>query len=99
MKNILLMTLLFTSSGVASAAQVTPACYSKASASVENFVEKDYYDENGFFAFECVVAENNKVVICGVGASKGEGAATDTYRVVLNNSCTKSFRVEMIGEE
>jgi len=57
------------------------------------------YDRNGIWAFQCVIAPNNAAFICELGASKGDGAAVDTYRAVLNKTCTKTFRVDLIGEE
>jgi hypothetical protein len=57
------------------------------------------YDRDGIWAFRCELAPNSAVIICELGASKGDGAATDTYRAVLNKSCTSVLRVELIGEE
>lgn len=57
------------------------------------------YDEDGIFAGDCNVAKNQKAMLCEVGAMKGDGAASDTYLVVMDLKCRKTFRVEMIGEE
>ncbi|WP_374076705.1 hypothetical protein [Bdellovibrio bacteriovorus] len=85
-------------STTAMADELAKQCYSKAASVAENFASGNY-DEDGFWAYECALASNKKAVICEVGASKGDGAATDTYRVVLNKTCTKAFRVELTGEE
>ncbi len=83
------------------ASSIKKSCYARAA----DFAERDhgkgrkYYDADGFDAFKCEIAQNNKVVICEVGASKGGGEAHDTYRVVMNRDCWKSHRVELIGEE
>lgn len=81
------------------AAQVKPTCQLMAEQAVSIHTGSNDYDENGFEAFNCVQASNRRVVICDVSASKGNGAAMDTYRVVLNLTCTKVFRVELMGEE
>lgn len=94
---IVLIAPFFVSTAMAK--EIKSKCYAKAESSVESFVEENYYDQGGFTAYKCEFAANNKVVICEVAASKGQGAATDTFRVVLNSSCTKKYRVEMIGEE
>lgn len=83
----------------ANAAEVNSACYAKAEAAVKNQAEPGYYDADGIDALDCVIAPNKKAVVCEVGAYKGNGAAADSYRVVLNASCTKVFRVELTGEE
>ncbi len=93
---------LFTSSQsfALASSNVPSICYKNA----EKFTEqsaRNYreYDESGFWAYSCFIASNKKAVICDVSASKGDGDATDTYRTVLNRSCTKAFRVELVGEE
>lgn len=98
-KAVCVLFAMLMTSGFVSAAQSNPACYSKANEAVEQFVDRIDYDANGFETYECFLASNQKAVICEVSASKGDGAAIDTYRVVLNRNCTKIFRVELIGEE
>ncbi len=85
--------------GQPSTTAVTPKCYAQAAKFAEDQAEHGYYDKDGFEAHQCEMAPNKKAVICEVSASKGDGAATDTYRVVLNASCSKAHRVELIGEE
>ncbi len=98
----LFATALFLTSSIflnsAIAEEVSKQCYSKAASAVEEFADGGY-DEDGFWAYDCQLADNKKAVVCDVGASKGNGDATDTYRVVLNKSCNKVFRVELTGEE
>ena len=99
MKKLIVLGLLMAgASSIASAAQIDRACFAKAAAAVER-QSPGYYDRDGVEALSCGLAPNKKAVICDVGASKGDGAASDTYRVVLNASCTKVFRVELTGEE
>lgn len=85
-------------SASASAAEIAKQCYWNAQSFVALQAERNY-DEDGFHAYNCSLAPNKKAVICEVSASKGDGAATDTYRVVMNLSCSKAYRVEMTGEE
>lgn len=99
MKTLSLITLALLISNFAQAAELASACYLKAEVAVEKNAEENYYDQDGFYAYECLLAPNNKAVVCEVSASKGDGAANDTFRVVLNSSCTKTYRVELIGEE
>lgn len=73
-------------------------CEAKAEKAVQNNGNGGY-DKDGFYAYNCGYAPNKAAVICEVSASKGDGAATDTYRVVLNKSCTRVYRVELTGEE
>jgi len=74
-------------------------CYKTAATAVERQAEVGYYDQNGIATAECAPAPNRRAWICSVAAYKGDGAAADTYRVVLNSSCTRAYRVELIGEE
>ncbi len=74
-------------------------CGKKAEQALTKEFANSYYDKDGFFAIDCSLANNNKAVLCSVGASKGDGAATDTYLVVLNTKCNYVFRTELIGEE
>lgn len=100
MKNFVVLGLLIAGmSNVANAAQVNRVCYSKAETAVKRQAERGYYDRNGIQALSCDIASNGKAVICEVGAFKGDGAASDTFRVVLNASCSRLFRVELTGEE
>lgn len=85
--------------GTAHADEPSLKCAKKAEQAVDRFVEKDYYDKDGFETYDCIVAKNNKAMICEVIAAKGDGAASDTYRVVLNLDCSRTYRVELIGEE
>lgn len=105
MKNLVMkvfVSALFFSSFIFSnsvmAKEISKQCYDQAASAAEELANGGY-DENGFWAFDCRLADNKKVVVCDVGASKGNGDATDTYRVVLNKSCTHVFRVELTGEE
>ncbi len=50
-------------------------------------------------AYKCVKAANGGVVICEVAAYKGGGDAVDTWRVVLDPTCSRVYRSELIGEE
>ncbi len=92
--------ILFWLSGATSfAASIAKECYSKSESSVAQSVSQNDYDEDGFSAYKCEVAKNNSAILCEVSASKGDGAAIDTYRVVLNKSCSHTFRIDLIGEE
>lgn len=73
-------------------------CYPNAAKFAENEAQGNY-DKNGFKADLCTVANNKKAVICEVFAMKGDGAAFDTYRVVMSRRCSIVFRVEIIGIE
>lgn len=98
----LLIGLLTLSSLTTFAHAAPKKCYSTAEKSVEKYAIAegyDYYDMNGFDAHECSLATNGAAIVCEVLAAKGDGAAYDTYRVVLNKTCSKTFRVELIGEE
>ena len=99
MKSLFVIALMLVFSVVAKADPISKKCYAKAETAVAETVVKSYYDKDGFDAYMCEVAENQKVIICEVTAMKGKGKATDTYRVVLNKSCTVDFRVDLIGEE
>ncbi len=95
-KFILIACLISCSSAVL--AGVPAACDARASRAVEK-AEPNRYDKDGFWTNGCEFAENKGAVICEVVAMKGDEAASDTYRVVLNKTCTKVFRVELTGEE
>ena len=98
LQTVLAVSILLGSTLSASASEVAKVCFGSAQKFVAAQAERNY-DEDGFNAYECFVAPNKKAVICDVSASKGDGAATDTYRVVMNLSCSKAYRVEMTGEE
>lgn len=98
MKTLIWVGILGFAGGAAAEGKVAAVCYKNAAKFAEEQATGGY-DRDGFWAYECSVAENKKAVICDVGASKGGGDATDTYRVVMNRSCSKAFRVELTGEE
>lgn len=89
MKTLLIAALAVMS---AQAFAVPNKCYSKSATAVR-------YSGEEAEAHECAFAPNGKVVICEVAAYKGGGDAVDTWRVVLNKTCTKVLRTELIGEE
>lgn len=97
-KSVSLIILSLTLLSAVSHAEVPAACYAKAEAATEKFAG-DYYDENGFSAYQCAVAPNGGAVICDVSASKGDGDAMDGYRAVLSLDCKKVYRVELTSEE
>ncbi len=99
MKSLLVIFPLLLFSTITNADELDPKCKAKAEKAVARFVEEEKYDENGFETYDCILAKNNKAMICEVNASKGDGAANDTYRVVLNLNCDRTYRVELIGEE
>jgi hypothetical protein len=78
---------------------ISSKCYKNAKRYVEKFAGIGRYDENGFSTYQCATATNKKAVICYVSASKGDGAAIDSYRAVMNRTCSRSFRVELSSEE
>lgn len=102
MKKLVLALLMMGISSLTLAVQAKTVCETRAEAAVAKFVQaqdKDYYDQDGFYAYECVLAPNKKAVLCDVSASKGDGAANDSYLAVLNESCTRAYRVQLTGEE
>lgn len=96
---ILLSSVVMLSSAAPAIAAVSKTCYAKSEKAVEKFAKPGYYDEEGFQAFSCVAAPKNKVIVCDVGAMKGDGEASDTFRVILSEDCKRSYRVELTGEE
>jgi hypothetical protein len=96
-KTILVFFLAFSSSFTFASA-VPAVCFRNAEKFVESSVG-DSYDKEGFDAYECKKSPVGNAVVCDVAASKGNGAAFDTYRVVLSPSCKRSYRIELIGEE
>jgi hypothetical protein len=81
------------------ATEIADHCYSNAEIFTEKFAETKNYDAKGFKAFQCIIASNGRVVICDVSAYKGNGEGVDTYKTVMNLSCTEPLRVEVTGEE
>lgn len=100
---MLFKSILFLLSTMAAqsvfAEEIPNVCYNRAEKSVGKVSEDGQYDDDGISARDCGYARNGRAVICEVSASKGDGAATDIYRVVLNKQCSKTFRVELISEE
>lgn len=97
-----LLTLVLLIGGLTSFAKASTAdnkCSSLAESAVKHHVRHGYYDKNGIETISCATAPNGGAIICGVGASKGDGAASDTYQVVLSSDCQKVYRVELKGEE
>ena len=99
MKTLMLFAMFISASAFAKTGKISTKCYAKAETAVEKFAEPGYYDEDGFQAFNCGLAPNQKAMICEVGAMKGGGEASDTFRVVMSTSCNKVYRVELTGEE
>lgn len=73
-------------------------CEKNAEIFAERGAEQEY-DKGGFETLDCALAPNKKVMVCNVGASQGDGAVVDMLRVVMNASCTRALRVELISEE
>lgn len=101
---ITLIALALILASASSFAKSTPSdrlmerCDLNASSSVESRYG-DNYDREGFQTLGCKKSPVGRAVICEVAASKDEGAAIDTFRVVLNMACTKALRIELVGEE
>jgi len=96
---LIAMTLIALACGSA-LAQVPARCAGKAERAVRTDGEyASRYVGESVYAHECVLADNRAAVICDVAAEKGDGAANDSYRVVLNKTCSRVFRVELTGEE
>ena len=89
---------LLLSSSIVSAASVPAQCFNKAASAVEKQYAENY-DKDGFEAYDCNKSTDNRAVVCDVAASKGDGAALDTYQVVMNKTCSKVFSVKLTGEE
>jgi hypothetical protein len=67
-----------------------------------SFVEHKYgdnYDREGFEGLNCKRSPVGRAIECTVAASKGNGAAIDTYRVILNTRCSNYYRIDLVGEE
>lgn len=50
-------------------------------------------------AYKCELAANGGAVICEVAAYKGGGDAVDTWRIVMDKTCSRVYRSDLIGEE
>lgn len=76
-------------------------CENAAATFLEPEVAGEGYDEgeDAFMGYNCRKSTDQRVVVCDVGVSKGDGAATDTYQVIMNSTCTSMFDFELIGEE
>ena len=100
MKKVILLSALFSFSLSAMAYQEESrqVCFDKATKAVKQQAQMTY-DKNGIETVNCIQPLNKYVVTCNVVASKGDGAATDSYYVILNRDCTKVHRVELVGEE
>jgi hypothetical protein len=87
---------LFILSIMAMASAQAFAVPSKCITLAENTVR---YAGEEAYAYDCKLAPNRVVVLCEVAAFKGGGDAVDTWRVVLNKTCSRVYRAELIGEE
>jgi hypothetical protein len=98
MKSLIALTIISLSQAAFSSEALLSKCSSLAEIAVKREA-KSHDDRNGISAYKCELAPNRAVVICELSASKGNGAASDTYRAILNKSCTGVLRVDLIGEE
>lgn len=96
MKRTLALLPLFV---FAAEAAVPAHCPRSASRLLEAAVGDLGYDRDGMHTFGCKFSPNRQVVLCDVSAYKGDGAASDTYRVVLAKTCDELVRLQLIGEE
>lgn len=94
---VLAATLSF--SLVSLASDIPAQCFIKATKAVEKSTTTGGYDTNGVETLECKLADNKAVYLCQVAASKGDGAAMDSYLVVLTKTCSKALRLELSSEE
>jgi hypothetical protein len=102
MRSLLTLSILALSfvASTSRAANVPVACEGNAESFLEGYQDlQDRYDREGFMTTECSVSPRGSAVVCEVGASKGDGAAIDTYMVVMNKKCTRLFRIVLTGEE
>ena len=84
----------------ASIYKVPSKCFIKAQVLLTSFVEElGIYDQDGIEAYDCALAKNKAAIICDLSASKGDGAAVDTYKLVMDKKCSIAYRYELIGEE
>lgn len=101
MKNLILFTFVITilaSSNLFASKDLLAKCGPRTEAYATAAVGRKY-DPNGIEAYKCEIAQNKAVVLCELLASKGDGDAHDTYRAVLNKSCTRVLRLDVIGIE
>ncbi|CAN5596833.1 hypothetical protein BH10BDE1_BH10BDE1_31620 [soil metagenome] len=106
MKTIFVISLGFVSSLSFAAPTLPPRadsvseiCYAKAESAVTKFVEPGMYDLDGILADDCRKSPRGNAVVCQVSASKGDGAASDSYLALLSADCLRVYRVELTGEE
>lgn len=98
MKTLITLSFALLSFSSFAEERIPQSCYGKAESAVERRFSYRY-DAEGFEAYDCQKNSTGKVVNCEVSASKGDGAATDTYRVTMDLTCSRVFRVDLIGEE
>ena len=98
MKTAILVVLTMVSTQVF-AESIQKECYARSEKAVKRSSSPDRYDKDGIEAQRCSIAANKAAVVCEVSASKGDGAASDTYTVVLAQNCKKVLRLELTGEE
>ncbi len=79
-----------------STASMAGVCESRASRAAQNTVEDPEFRVE---MVSCALAPNKKVTICDVSGSNGDGAGDKEYRVVLDRSCKKVYRIDLTGEE
>lgn len=103
MKRIIFFCCLTISSSVfAKGTDAYSACYPKATLAVAALAERDFqdqYDKDGFFGANCEAVKDSNIIVCTVGASKGNGDATDTYEVIFNEGCNGEGVAELKYEE
>lgn len=97
MKHFILLSF-FAAFSTTAIADVSKTCIRNAIKAVEQNAVNTY-DRNGISVIDCEVTPNNAALICDMYAQKGDGAANDSYIVVLTKSCSKVLRVELTGEE
>lgn len=95
----IVLTAMLSFSSISIASDIPASCFTKAAKAVERAIADRSYDANGFNTLECKLASNKAVYLCQVAASKGDGAAMDSYLVVLSKTCSKALRVELASEE
>ncbi len=93
---LLLISVLFSKTSMALA--IPKLCYTRSENAVESF-RPHFYDKKGIEADQCRISKDSQIVYCDVSAMKGEGAASDSYRVYLDRNCTKVLRLKLVGEE
>lgn len=94
------LVLVLSLNVTASVYNVPSKCFIKAEVLLSSFVEGlGLYDEDGIEAYVCNLASNKVVIVCELSATKGDGAAVDTYKLVMDKKCSKAYRYELVGEE